>query len=757
MIDSFRLARGGSEELASSTRELLESTARNIFWGFTLLFFIALLATAAWPEYISMQFWSAFPLGIISCLAAIYLISRYFRLAMIIFLTGVAVTILLLSWMFKSPILLMLLASLPLIAVVSLGRIPGIGYAIFLVALLAFLDRVMLWQISPVIALVTITGAAISLIIGWAAIQSLLTITGWSVYNFQNAQEKMEESRQHRAELAKLAKNLDLTNHQLERANNMLVLARAEAEAAKDARNLFAMAISHELRTPLNFIIGFSEVMVKFPETYAGLDEWPNGLYDDAQEIYHSSTHLLHLINDVLDLGQIDQMQMTLYKEWVHPLEFIQEVKEMVWSAFSRKKINLEIDVAADLPQIFVDHTRLRQVLLNLVTNSLRFTEEGFVKIKVWQEEKAICFCVEDTGVGIAKEEIPKIFEVFHQVGNEHWRRREGSGLGIAISQNFIKLHGGKLWVESELGKGSRFYFTIPISQAAAGQAAAGQAAASPASHADDWYWQNLNSIAKKERRILVVSKDPSAGEIMSAFIDPVQIAAIDQLSAVREEMKKVLPAAVFVEQSLLEEGLAAGHLSGLPYSLPILSFPFPGSPTRPRGLPECVVDYLVKPVSSQTLLDTLRALDIQGDRLLIVDDDPSMIRFVELSIQSLQGQQDPLTGLELLTATSGSKAMETIHAARPGAILLDLNLPDISGWEVLKEAQAIGAQVVIVTAQDYPQSPADEMQETLRVIMHRPFKRQELNRTLNGFLETVPPDYPKSAGVGSTQGGPAG
>ena len=243
----------------------------------------------------------------------------------------------------------------------------------------------------------------------------------------------------------RVLKNLDQTYYQLERVNHTLVLARAKAEEAQEARDRFALAVSHELRTPLNFILGFSEMMVNSPDTYAELEEWPPGLYEDVEEIYQSSTHLLGLVNDILDLGQIEARQMTLFKETVDLSQLIDEVKAMIEPVVLRKGLWFKTDIAPELPPVFIDSTRIRQVLLNLINNALRFTETGGITVAVEANQDNILVRVEDTGTGIAKADIPKLFEAFRQVGEVNWRRHHGSGLGIPISRRFIQLHGGDL------------------------------------------------------------------------------------------------------------------------------------------------------------------------------------------------------------------------------------------------------------------------------------------------------------------------
>ena len=147
----------------------------------------------------------------------------------------------------------------------------------------------------------------------------------WALHSTRAALERLEEVQEHRGQLQRSMQQLDAANERLERANEMLAQARAEAEAARHARNQFAVTVSHELRTPLGFVIGFSELMVNSPSTYGDLAAWPPGLYQDICEIYHSSSHLMRLVNDILDLGRADAQRLILFKEWTAPQTIIDE------------------------------------------------------------------------------------------------------------------------------------------------------------------------------------------------------------------------------------------------------------------------------------------------------------------------------------------------------------------------------------------------------------------------------------------------
>jgi len=552
----------------------------------------------------------------------------------------------------------------------------------------------------------------------------------------------MEEARRHRAEAVRVLKDLDQAYHRLERANHMLVLARAEAEEAREARNRFVLAVSHELRTPLNFILGFSELMVNSPETYAKLDRWPPGLYEDVQEIYRSSTHLMHLVNDVLDLGQIEALRMVLVKEWVNPAQIVEEAEAIVQSALVRKGLWFRSEVEPDLPDMFVDRTRIRQVLLNLVSNSLRVTQRGGITVHLRREEESLLFCVQDTGPGIDQEDIPKLFEEFRQVSDGSWRRREGAGLGIPISRRFIELHGGRMWVESQVGEGTSVYFTLPLPGAVRDQPLAlGE------DGSDTDYWHYLKEKAKGERTLLALSPDPAADDVIVRYVDGYSVVAVHSPDQIRPAVTELLPHALVLDYALIRDEEVQSVLRELPYDLPVISFSFPGGPGRPRRLPAGVSSYLVKPIGRQQLAEAVQALGPDVHKLLVVDDDPGMVRFVTLALKSVGEKASFRDGYRLTTALTGTEALEKVRKDKPDAVLLDLALPDISGWEVLKELQGdptlSDVSVILITAHDWPQMSTGGGEEVLQVTMRRPLSRHELTSVLQCLLETIQPAYP--------------
>jgi PAS domain S-box-containing protein len=239
-----------------------------------------------------------------------------------------------------------------------------------------------------------------------------------------------------------------------------LISAKEKAEESDRLKSAFLANMSHEIRTPLNSIIGFSELLVD-PDT----DTYQHQQY--AQIIIDSGNNLLTIIDDILDISKIEagQLQIVYAKLDVHKL--IGDIGKLFLLKTGKKGLELRLDPANPQKELIIesDVSRLRQILINFVSNSLKFTSNGFIEIGVKKVGDFVQFHVTDSGIGIPKEYHEQIFERFRQVDQDHNRKYGGNGLGLAISKRLVELLGGAIWMESEPGKGSTFYFLVPMSQ----------------------------------------------------------------------------------------------------------------------------------------------------------------------------------------------------------------------------------------------------------------------------------------------------
>jgi signal transduction histidine kinase len=231
-----------------------------------------------------------------------------------------------------------------------------------------------------------------------------------------------------------------------------------ELEAASRHKSEFLANMSHELRTPLNAVLGYAELI---QDGIYG--EVPQKMADVLERIQQNGRHLLGLINDVLDLSKIEAGQLTLSPVDYSMRELMLDVVSATEALAAEKRLALEVDTPPDLPRGRGDERRLTQVLLNLVSNAIKFTDSGAVSIRAQIEDGSFVVAVSDTGVGIAPEHRERIFEEFQQVDTSSTRRKGGTGLGLAIARRIVELHGGRIWVESTPGQGSTFTFTLPL------------------------------------------------------------------------------------------------------------------------------------------------------------------------------------------------------------------------------------------------------------------------------------------------------
>ncbi|TMD55736.1 MAG: HAMP domain-containing histidine kinase [Chloroflexi bacterium] len=254
-------------------------------------------------------------------------------------------------------------------------------------------------------------------------------------------------------ENADLVGELRVNNLQLERANRL--------------KSEFLASVSHELRTPMNAIIGYTKLMLD------GLDgEMTAQQQTDLFRVAQAADNLLGLINGLLDLAKIEAGKMELNVEEVNINDVTDEALELVRPHADEKGLQVRALIPLGLPNVWADRARVRQVLANMLANAVKFTERGTVSVAATAAEGWVTVSVSDTGVGISPEAQAYVFDEFRQADSSTTRRYGGTGLGLAISKRLVTLHGGRIWVDSEVGRGSSFHFTLPIRVRAGGEAA---------------------------------------------------------------------------------------------------------------------------------------------------------------------------------------------------------------------------------------------------------------------------------------------
>ncbi len=264
------------------------------------------------------------------------------------------------------------------------------------------------------------------------------------------------------ADLARCRSLLAASEDDLAEARYQLYQAKRAAEEVDRVKSEFVATVSHELRTPLNAILGFSKLLLN-----QGVGPLNEIQHNNLSVIYSSSQHLHSLVNDILDLSKIDSGKIRLNMAWMSVEEIIVGVMPSTLILIGNKPIELKEEIEPNLPKVYVDRGRIRQIVLNLLSNAAKFTDAGRITLKIYSmtqdETDVICFAVSDTGIGIAEADIDKVFEAFRQIDSSMARRAEGTGLGMPISIRLARLHGGDLWFDSKIGQGSTFYLTIPV------------------------------------------------------------------------------------------------------------------------------------------------------------------------------------------------------------------------------------------------------------------------------------------------------
>ncbi|MBI2942313.1 MAG: response regulator [Chloroflexi bacterium] len=575
-----------------------------------------------------------------------------------------------------------------IVAVATLGLLPGLivaaaasGVAYVEMGSVAFLPT------SDDAGSVVMLAWA-SALLAWAASRPVYTALSWAWASYDDARATTRELRERQRELSRALKSLNEAYDRLEHLNDELARARKMAEEARRLKAEFAANISHELRTPLNLIIGFSEVMAAAPQTYGG-ERLPEAYRIDVDAIYRSAYHLSGLIDDVLELSQIEVGRVGLVREELSLAEVIREAVGTVAPLFDNRGLYVRAEVPEDLPRVSADRTRVRQVVINLLTNAGRFTSSGGARVTARLEANDVVVSVADTGIGIAPENLPRVFEEFYQVDGSLRREVGGSGLGLTISKQFVELHGGSMWVESRVGAGTAFHFALPLASNVISTVPPG-----------DWVLWDRRAAARAETRgeVVVVTSDSAVARIFERHLDGYRVTSAPSLEvAMRLQATEVdsSRALVVVASSPAQAWQELRNLEQQAGDEPIVLCSLPGS--QDLALELGVAAYLVKPIVREDLLSRLERLGPGIRHVLVVDDDPDMVRLLGRMVRSASH------GYRVWPANGGQEALALLRARRPDAVLLDLLMPEVNGHAVLQamrqDDRLRDVPVVVVTS----------------------------------------------------------
>ena len=491
-------------------------------------------------------------------------------------------------------------------------------------------------------------------------------------------------------ELRTLNDNLAATNDALERAS------RAKTE-------FLAMA-SHELRTPLTSIIGFSKLL-------AG-DAVPDAITqrEFARDIYASSLALLTLVDEVLDVARIEAGKLDVERERVDLRTVVDEVIGVVTLDANAKGLVLASDVAPNLPAARADRSRLRQVLINILGNAVKFTSEGRVSLTATADAATgrVTIVVADTGIGIAPENQPAVFEKFRQVDASYTRRHGGLGLGLAISKALVERMGGTIALRSEgVGKGTTVTITLPLADAIA--------TARP----------RMERPAQQPPTVVVVAEEPRVRKRIASMLVENGYAVKEGATAdgVRAMVRQSVPDVLLLDLTVASEPSAVREWVDLLVELKrdtatraieVLVLTDGEAPRQLQLQLDVVAAHstvLQKPVDAEGLQMALRRIDREPSRprrILVADDDPLIFRFVQQLLPSAQYAVEHAAG--------GTQALAMLQSRSFDVLLLDLRMPDGSGYDVLRRIKLEGRlpDLPIIVITNFPQPQTDEERNLL-------------------------------------------
>jgi signal transduction histidine kinase/CheY-like chemotaxis protein/HAMP domain-containing protein len=535
----------------------------------------------------------------------------------------------------------------------------------------------------------------------WIRVSERKTASGGVVATYTD----ITELKQHEAELADLVGKLQI--------------ARDAANEANRTKSSFLANMSHELRTPLNSIIGVTEMLQEDARDLKREDQ-----IEPLDRVARAARHLLALINDILDLSKIEAGRMELHLESFPVAPVIHDVVNTIETLAARNANRIVVDCGPEVGMMHSDQMRIRQTVLNLVSNATKFTKDGTITISVRRQQEAggewITIAVADSGIGMTPEQMGKLFQEFSQADSSTTRQYGGTGLGLAISKRFCQMMGGDIVVESTPGRGSTFTVRLPTNIGHPERLVAQDGAAPTPSVAP---------------LILVVDDDPTVREVIGRFLERAGYSVVTANGG-KEGLRlaqELRPAAMTLDVMMpdIDGWTVLAAMKGDPRlaDIPIVLMTILDE--RSRGYSLGASDYLVKPVDRDKLIGVLRSIcGSVGGKVLLIDDDDTMRRGIRLTLEP--------AGWEVTEAENGQIGLAHLAEARPDVIILDLMMPEMDGFEFLEKIRHRpewpDIPVVVVTSKDLTMEDRNRLNGGVERIIQKT-DRDETLREVCGAL----------------------
>ncbi len=516
----------------------------------------------------------------------------------------------------------------------------------------------------------------------------------------------------YRGEKAVIASIVDI--HDRVRAEAELRQAKEAAESASRVKSSFLANMSHELRTPLNAIIGYSEILLE-----DATDRDDKASMGDLEKIQAAGKHLLGLINDILDLSKIEAGRMDVYLEHVFLARLVDEVKTIVDPMMKKNGNKLTIECPPDIGSLQTDLTKLKQSIINLLSNAAKFTKEGTVTLRLSRQDLDgapwVKFEVADSGIGMTEEQLGRLFQAFTQADSSTTRNFGGTGLGLTITRHFCAMLGGSIDVKSTPGQGSTFTIVLPDR--------ATKAVVDEEADAETDRPVTVRGASHGAIMVLVVDDDPAVHDVLAATLgkEGYQIThakdGIEALNIMRTDPPDIVTLDVMMPKldgwsvlGIMKSEAALAHI-------PVIMLTIVDH--RNLGFSLGASEYMTKPIDRNRLIALIEkfASSKQDGVVLIVDDDPDVRAMVKTTVEGV--------GMQAVEVGNGQAALDWLAAnPQPALVLLDLMMPRMDGFEFLERVRDnpnyIDLPVVVLTAKELTDSERGFLAERTLLVLEQ-------------------------------------